>query len=67
MTTGFKEKFQDKKKFPRLPRLKREDSDTNPWGGTITPAIQRIVDERRQKRQIEKISARESSYQDFKS
>lgn len=66
MITGFKEKFQKKKKFPKLPKRKYEEIEANPWGGAITQAIQRIVDERRQKEQAQKTSFRESSYQAIK-
>lgn len=65
--TGFKEKFQEKKKFPKLPRRKYEDFEANPWGGVITSAILRIVNERREKERAEKKSFRKSSYQDVES
>ena len=61
--TGYRERFQEKKKYPRLPKPRKEDSDLNPWGGVLTPALQRHIDERRTKAK----SLRESSYQDVKS
>jgi hypothetical protein len=57
---GYKERFQDKIKYPRLPRVKVE-LDTNPWNRYLTPAIQRLVDERRKERLPKEKSVRESS------
>lgn len=61
--TGYKERFQDKKRYPKLPRLKREDLEPSPWGVGMSPALLRIVNERREKEQLEKESARKSSNQ----
>jgi len=58
--SGYKERFQDKVKYPRLPRVKVE-LDINPWGGYLTSSLQRIVDERRKERLLEKESVREGS------
>ena len=63
MRTGFKEKFQEKKKYPRLPKMVREEENLNPWGSFITPAFKRIIDARREKEQAEKESSRKSSQQ----
>ncbi len=61
--TGYKERFQDKKRYPKLPRLKREDLEPSPWGVGLSPALMRIVNERREKAELEKESARKSSNQ----
>lgn len=61
--TGFKERFQEKKKYPRLPKPRKEDQDLNPWGGSLTPALQRFINERRAKEK----SLRESSNQNAQS
>lgn len=61
--TGYKERFQQKKVFPRLPSIKKEEFETNPWGKFMSPALQRIVDERRQEDRLQKESARKSSHQ----
>ena len=62
---GWKEPFQTKKKLPKLPRQKKEPEERNPWGGVITPALQRFIDERRKKADEAK-SARKNINQDAK-
>lgn len=57
-------KFQKEKiKHKPLPRARKEENESNPWGGHITPALQAFIDERRAKEK----SLRESRKQDSKS
>jgi hypothetical protein len=55
----FKERFQDKVKYPRLPKVKTETID-NPWR-SLNSRFKEILDERREKELLEKKSSRKSS------
>lgn len=51
----FKERFQEKVKYPRLPKPKTEVVD-NPWRG-FNSRINEILNERREKELLEKKSS----------
>lgn len=58
---GYNTKQKEKRILPPRVKIKVEKEEANPWGKFLTPALQKIIDERRQKEKSNSKNTREES------